>query len=356
MSQATLNAENDVMTIAGRLDAAGAAGIWPAARAARASRVDASGIDYCDGAGAALLFELIQRGAKIDGLADGYATLLAELQPDQPLSTAPAPAHEPWVARLGGITAAVLASLRDRVSFIGDITIAVKTLLISPRRFRLGAAVQIAGSAGADALPIVALISFLLGVILAFQSAIPMKQFGAELFVANLVGLGLVRELSPLMTAVLLAGRTGAAFAAELGTMKTNQEIDALTTMGLEPMRFLVLPRLVAVTLMTPLLSVLAEVIGLFGGGLVLLTLDIPLKTAFAQVTQTVALTDYLGGLAKSAIFGFGIAAIGCWRGLRTGSGAQAVGEAATKAVVTSLVFLVVTDGLFALAYYYLGW
>ncbi|SMC26177.1 phospholipid/cholesterol/gamma-HCH transport system permease protein [Andreprevotia lacus DSM 23236] len=353
---ATLTLRDDTLLLSGRLDATGCAAIWPAARSSAATTVDASAVDYCDGAGIALLFELSQRGIRIDGLSDGYAAMLQALRPDQPLAQRATARRAGWIEVLGRVSARTLASVQDRIAFLGGITVAARSLLLSPQRFRYAATLDVAGRAGADALPIVGLISFLLGVILAFQSAIPMKQFGAELFVANLVGLGLVRELSPLMTAVLLAGRTGAAFAAELGTMKTNQEIDALTTMGLDPMRFLVLPRLVAVTLMTPLLTVLAEVIGLFGGGLVLLTLDIPLKTAFSQAAQTVALTDYVGGLFKAAVFGFGIAAIGCWRGLRTGSGAQAVGDAATSAVVTSLVFLVVSDGLFALAYYYLGW
>ncbi|WP_035061798.1 ABC transporter permease [Andreprevotia chitinilytica] len=354
---ATLQQDGNTLTLAGRLDADGAAAIWPQARAAiQIETIHAQGIDYCDGAGLALLFELIQRGGKIEGLAPGFAALLAELTPEKPLASSAPPATANWIGSLGHATAETLASLYDRVGFVGEIIVAARTRLGSHTRFHRHDFLQVAASAGADGLPIVGLIAFLLGVILAFQSAIPMKQFGAELFVANLVGLALIRELAPLMTAVLLAGRTGAAFAAELGTMKTNQEVDALTTMGIDPMQVLVLPRLWAVTLMTPLLAIFAEVVGLFGGGLVLLSFDIPFKTAFIQVQSIVALTDFLGGLVKSAVFGFGIAAIGCWQGLRTGSGAQAVGAATTRAVVTSLVFLVVCDGLFAVAFYYLGW
>jgi phospholipid/cholesterol/gamma-HCH transport system permease protein len=193
-------------------------------------------------------------------------------------------------------------------------------------------------------LPIVALISFLLGVILAFQSAIPMKKFGAEIFVADLIGLAMLRELGPLMTAILLAGRSGAAFAAEIGTMKVNQEVDALTTMGLDPVRFLVTTRVIAAILMTPLLTLFADLVSLIGGAMTLQSFSIPFVTFIHE----------MAGFVKSFVFAILIAGIGCLRGLQTSAGASAVGDAATRAVVSGIILLVIVDGIFAVLYFFL--
>ncbi|UXY17111.1 ABC transporter permease [Chitiniphilus purpureus] len=346
------------LILGGRLDAAGCAVVWPQARTMlqHGATVDADAVTYCDGTGAALLFDLIQRGGKVRGLPEQFAPLLAELEPDKPLTIPQRPPPSGLVATLGRLTAGFLAEAYAALAFIGEAGAALAKALRRPRELRLGEMLRVATSAGADALPIVALIAFLLGVILSFQSAIPMRQFGAELFVANLVGLSLVRELAPLMTAVLLAGRTGAAFAAEIGTMKVNQEIDALVTLGLDPMRFLVLPRLLAVALAMPLLTLFAELIGMLGAALVLTGFGIPMATSATQIMGFVDMSDFLTGLFKSFVFGIGIAAIGCMRGLSTGSGARAVGAAATSADVRAIVMLVVADGLFAVAFFYLDW
>jgi phospholipid/cholesterol/gamma-HCH transport system permease protein len=181
-----------------------------------------------------------------------------------------------------------------------------------------------------------------------------MKRFGAEIFVADLIGLSMLRELGPLMTAILLAGRSGAAFAAEIGTMRVNQEVDALTTMGLSPVRFLVTPRIIAALLMTPLLTLFANMVGLLGGALTMQSFSIPLVTFLKQVDSAVTMTDFLAGFGKSFVFAVLIAGIGCMRGLQTKAGASAVGDAATRAVVTGIILLVVVDGLFAVAYYLL--
>ncbi|TJZ72919.1 ABC transporter permease [Chitiniphilus eburneus] len=346
------------LRLSGRLDAEHCADLWPRARAAmtQGAVVDTSAVDYCDGTGAALLFDLIQRGGTVEGLPERFAPLLAELEPDHPLIIPRRPPPPGVIATLGRVVAEVTLEARAAIVFIGEASAAFASVMRRPRELRLGETLRVATSAGADALPIVALIAFLLGVILSFQSAVPMRQFGAELFVANLVGLSLVRELAPLMTAVLLAGRTGAAFAAEIGTMKVNQEIDALVTMGLDPMRFLVLPRLIAVACTMPLLTLFAELIGMFGAALVLIGFGIPMATSASQIIDFVDMSDYLTGLFKSFVFGLGIAGIGCMRGLQTGSGARAVGAAATSADVRAIVMLVVADGLFAVAFYYLDW
>jgi phospholipid/cholesterol/gamma-HCH transport system permease protein len=209
--------------------------------------------------------------------------------------------------------------------------------------------------AGVDALPIVALISFLVGLIMAFQAAIPMRYFGAEIYVANLIGLSVLRELGPLMTAIILAGRSGSAFAAELGTMKINEEIDALTTMGLDPVPFLVVPRVLAALFITPLLTLFANLFGLAGGSVVLLSLGYPMVAYVRQVQMAVSWVDLSGGLFKSLVFGLIVAAIGCLHGLRTEFGPSAVGNAATRAVVSAIILIVISDGIFSVLFYYLG-
>ncbi len=217
---------------------------------------------------------------------------------------------------------------------------------------RLGLAVE---QAGVDAFPIIALIGILLGLILAFQSAMPMRRFGADIFVADLLGLAMLREMGPLITAIILAGRSGSAFAAELGTMKVREEIDALSTMGLEPVRFLVLPRVLAAVAVTPLLTMFANLFGLIGGAVVMRSLGFPLVTYINQILSAVTITDLAGGLVKSLVYGIVVAAIGCLRGLQTASGASAVGQSTTSAVVSGIVLIAIVDGVFAVLFYSLG-
>ena len=207
---------------------------------------------------------------------------------------------------------------------------------------------------GADALPIVALISFLFGMILAFQSAVPMRRYGAEIFVADLIGIGMVREMGTLITAILLAGRSGAAFAAEIGTMRVNQEIDALTTMGLDPVKFLVTTRVIAALLMTPLLSLFAMLVGMLGGAFTMLSFGVPFITFIKEVDGIVNFQDFMVGWVKSFAFAVAIAGIGSLRGLQTSAGASAVGDSATRAVVSGLVLIVIIDGVFAVIYFFL--
>jgi phospholipid/cholesterol/gamma-HCH transport system permease protein len=209
---------------------------------------------------------------------------------------------------------------------------------------------------GVEALPIVTLVSFLLGVILAFVSAIQLKQFGAQIYVANLVGVAMTREMGALMTAILMAGRTGAAFAAELGTMKVTQELDALTTSGFSVLEFLVLPRVLALVLMMPLLCLYADVLGILGGAAIGVgMLDLSWTLYFGQTTHALQLGDIVGGVFKGAVYGGLIAFAGCFRGLQAGSSASAVGRAATSAVVTGLVAIIVACGVFAFLFYILG-
>ena len=354
-----------VLALSGRLDAATVAPLWQEARAALAGAsgrpvvVDAGAVDYCDGAGIALFVELQRQAGKapleVANLAPSFAALLGQFDAQRlAVDQDPEPPRGPAIEEIGRAASGVWRDIRIQIAFIGETTAALFYAATHPRSVRWRDVMLIAERVGVDALPIVALISFLLGMILAFQSAVPMKRFGAEIFVADLIGLSMLRELGPLMTAILLAGRSGAAFAAEIGTMRVNQEIDALTTMGLDPVRFLVVTRVIAALLMTPLLVLFANVVGLVGGALTMTTFSIPFVTFLKEVDSAVTMNDFLAGFVKSFVFAILIAGIGCLRGLQTRAGASAVGDSATRAVVSGIILLVVVDGMFALAYYVL--
>jgi phospholipid/cholesterol/gamma-HCH transport system permease protein len=355
-----------VVTLSGRLDAAALKDLWQPVRdavAAAPSRpvlVDASGVDYCDGAGAALLVDLLrhERPAPVEvrNLKPPFDALLAQFDARRlEHDLDPPPARVPIIEEVGRAAGHVGRDIKLQIRFIGEVTAALVYALTHPRSVRWRDVWRTAERAGADALPIVALISFLLGMILAFQSAVPMKRFGAEIFVADLIALSMLRELGPLMTAILLAGRSGAAFAAEIGTMRVNQEVDALTTMGLDPVRFLVTPRIIALVMMAPLLTLFSDVVGLVGGAVTMQTFGIPFITFFREADVAVSLQDFIAGFIKTFFFAILIGGIGCLRGLQTAAGASAVGDSATRAVVSCIIMLVVVDGLFALAYYVLN-
>jgi phospholipid/cholesterol/gamma-HCH transport system permease protein len=324
--------------------------------------VDASEIEYCDGSGIGYLFGLRQRqekgggGLEIRELQAEFQQLLdlfdssefeesPDFQPD-PIS---------FFEKIGQSTCRICEEAYTFVEFLGEAGVAMVKALLNPKQVRWKDAFLVAETAGVNALPVIALIGFLMGLIMAFQAAIPMRQFGAVIYVANLVGLSMVRELGPLMTAIVLAGRSGSAFAAELGTMKVNEEIDALITMGLDPVQFLVVTRIFAAVIMTPLLTLFADLIGVMGGSIVLLSMGYSLDTYLKQIFSMVTYVDLLGGLFKSIVFGLLVAGIGCLRGLQTEIGASAVGESTTRAVVGGIVLIVVTDGIFSVIYYYLG-
>ena len=354
-----------VLALSGRLVAESIPDVWRAAlhalraAAGRPAVVDAAGVDYCDGAGIALIVDLLRqhRDAPVEvaNLKPSFAALLRQYDVttlDHDLD--PEPVRRPAIEEVGRTTATVLKDLRTQVEFLGHACAALVGAIRHPSTIRWRDVWVTCERVGAVALPIVALISFLLGLILAFQSAVPMKRFGAEIFVADLIGLGMIRELGTLITAILLAGRTGAAFAAEIGTMRVNQEIDALTTMGLDPVRFLVTPRVIAAVMMTPLLSLFAILVGMLGGAFTLLSFGIPFVTFVQEVEGIVTFQDFMAGWIKSFVFALAIAGIGCLRGLQTAAGASAVGDSATKAVVSGLVLIVLIDGVFAVIYFVL--
>ena len=356
------------MRIAGRLNAHSTAAIWEAAvhgveRVSGASaQLDASEIEYCDGAGLALLLELRRvagrRGAEleIEGLAERFARRLEQFTPEEfEDERGRKPARGSSIEELGRAAVALGRDLREMVTFVGVLLDALWYSLRHPRSVRWPDALLVAETAGVNALPIVLLIGFIIGLIMAFQAAIPMSQFGVEIYVADLVALSMLRELGPLMTAIILAGRSSSAFAAELGSMKINEEIDALTTMGVDPVRFLVVPRVLAATCITPLLAVFANLMGLIGGAVVLLSLGYPVVSYYNQVIKAVGIVDLSGGLLKSVVFGLLVAGVGCMRCLQTRAGASAVGASTTSAVVTCIILVALTDSVFAVVFYYLG-
>jgi phospholipid/cholesterol/gamma-HCH transport system permease protein len=214
----------------------------------------------------------------------------------------------------------------------------------------------IAQTAGVNALVVTGMVSFLTGVIMAFQAAVPLRQFGVDIFVVNLVALALLRELGPIMTAVVFAGRSGSAFAAEIGTMKVNEELNALQTMGLDPVRFLVVPRVLAGFLVTPILTIYANLLGVAGGFFVMMLQGFPFAALWNQLLTAVTVHDVLSGLIKSFVFGVLVAGIGCLRGLQTGTGAEAVGVSTTRAVVSGIFLVVVVDAIFAVIFYVIKW
>ncbi|MGA1539410.1 MAG: ABC transporter permease [Chthoniobacterales bacterium] len=370
METATLRVDrgekSTILHLAGRLDDGTVASCWqPALEAAGRARgglkVDCAGVEYCGGAGFALLAAL-EEAAKQRGLPMELEALPARFRAmfdgidwqklEKP--AVPSRGHGNWVAEVGHATAARLDEWAGETAFVGEVGAGLVGLGREPRRLRLREWWVIVEKAGTNALPIVALISFLMGMIMAFQSAMPMRQFGVDIFVVNLVALAITRELGPLMTAIVLAGRSGSAFAAEIGTMKVNEEVAALTTMGLSPVRFLAVPRVLAGIVVTPVLTVYSMVIGIAGGFFVMMMLGFPLATLLKQLAGSLTSQDVVAGLIKSFFFGAVVAGVGCMRGLQTGAGASAVGDSTTRSVVTSIFLIVVLDAIFAVVYYQL--
>ena len=261
-----------------------------------------------------------------------------------------------FVARVGDRTLAVVDSVRTGLGFFGDANLALLRLFTGRARYRRYDLLVVLQSCGAEALPIVTLISVLVGMIFAFVGAVQLERFGAEIYVADLVAIAMVREMGCIMTAIIMAGRTGSGFAAELGTMKVTQEIDALTTLGISPMEFLVVPRIIALSVMMPLLCVYSDVLGIIGGGMVSAgMLNVTPLQYLNETLQAITLKSYFMGIGKSVVFGVLVALAGCLRGIQCGNSSSAVGDAATSAVVTGIVLIIVADGIFAVVFNVLG-
>lgn len=320
-------------------------------------RVDASKVVRADGAGLAFLWALgREKQARIDGLRPEVAALLKPFD-HLPVTPADAPEREHSIfVQIGRVSYGIFSDVREQVAFIGELTATAMLCFAKPRLVRWGDMWVTAQRAGVDALVVAGMVSFLTGMIMAFQAAVPLRQFGVDIFVVNLVALALLREMGPIMTAVVLAGRSGSAFAAEIGTMKVNEEINALETMGLDPMRFLVVPRVLAGFIVTPVLTVYASALGVAGGFLVMLMQGFPFAALWNQLVSAVGLSDVMTGTIKSFVFGVLVAGVGCLRGLQTGNGATAVGQSTTRAVVSGIFLIVLVDAVFAGIFYVLKW
>jgi len=253
------------------------------------------------------------------------------------------------VLRLGDATIGVTRRMRFEIAFLGSVILAFAAILRRPRSLRLGDTITFMEKTGVNAVPIVGLIGFLLGLVIAFMSSLQLQQFGANAFVASLVSIGMVSELGPIITAIVVAGRSGSAFAAEIGTMKISEEIDALVTMGLDPTLFLVIPRLIAAVIVVPVLTLFADVFAIAGGLFVgVFMLDLTVGTYMAETIKVLTLFEVCWGSSKSVVFAVLIAWIGCLRGFQTRGGADAVGNAATSAVVSSIFLIILFDSFFA--------
>ena len=324
--------------------------------------VDASGLRFCDGAGLALLHYL-----NMAKMTPSATVSVRGLEPEleklflgftsgdyEAFRSAARVKKHSLPEEIGESVRLAAADLREQVSFLGNIVTSLPSSLLDPKRMRWPEVRRVFELAGANAVPIVSLISVLVGLVIAFESAQPLAQFGAQIYVANMIGLVMVRELGPLLAAILLAGRSGSAFAAEIGTMKVNEELNALETLGLDPIRFLVVQRITAGILLTPLLTFYATFMGVLGGVLVTLILGYPLALIFHQLVSSVHLSDVALGTTKGVVFGAIVSAVGCLRGLQTQQGPSAVGVSTTRAVVTSILLIVIADAVFSVIFFIL--
>lgn len=356
--------EGAVIRLSGRLRMPDAPLLWTEIREATAKAkkgsltFDLSRVDAIDGGVMSLLValrtDLHARGVKaeIEGTPEKFEPLVELYEAKKPPRRRKKRAPEGLVEQIGRSTADVGSELKQVISFFGEMVLAGIGLVRHPRSGHWKEIPPLLNKTGADALPIVALINFLVGFVMAYQSAKQLKQFGANIYVADLVGLSVTRELAPLMTAIIICGRSGAAFAAEIGSMKVSEEVDALRTLGLRPFSWLVVPRVLALMIVAPLLTVLADIIGVLGGLFVgVLSLDLTVQGYFIQTQKAMTLWDVEHGLIKSMVFALAIGLIACQQGFAASGGAEGVGRRTTSTVVTSLFTIVVLDALITIIF-----
>jgi phospholipid/cholesterol/gamma-HCH transport system permease protein len=324
--------------------------------------IDGARLEALDTAGAWVLQKLIRRlraeafTVQVHDLRPEFARLLdvvAQQVADQ-ANTGPAPAlaAESNLESLGRSSQAAFDQAIALLSFVGECAIALAGCVAHPARFRWRPILFNIRSAGFDALPIVGLLSFLLGIVVAYQGADQLRRYGANIFVADLVGLSMLREFAPLITAIIIAGRSGSAYAAQIGTMAVTEEIDAMRTIGIAPLELLVLPKIIALLIVLPLLIAFADVLGVFGGMIMARAqLGVGFGEFLDRFAKTVSITAYLVGIGKAPVFAVIIAVVGCFQGFRTEGGADSVGRQTTRSVVQSVFLVIVADALFSIAF-----
>jgi len=327
-------------------------------------KIDASEIESIDTNGAWLLSQFVQafeqHGVAIQriGLNDEHLSLFGHIHRVQPSLQTPRQLMglSIFAERLGQTVLDGIQNGLGFVSFLGLTIVKMLWALTQPRRFRFTSFVHHLGRTGIDSLPIVAMLAFLIGVVLAYMSGEQLKNFGAESYTVDLVAASILREMGILITAIIIAGRSGSAFTAQIGTMKVNQEIDAMNTIGLDPVEFLVLPRVAALIISLPLLTFFANVMGLFGGAVIAVAvLDMSIPEFIFQLKSAVNLNDCLVGVTKAPLFGFIIALVGCYEGFRVSSSAESVGLQTTRSVVESIALVIVLDTMFVVFFSVVG-
>ena len=323
--------------------------------------IDLSAIDRMDTVGAWIIYRTVRdRGAKVIGASRDEASLLKQVEEfDVPTRVVPDEKHDlfavlrefgEWVSEMG-------MTLLGLLAFFGSTLVGFGNLIRRPRRFRINAIVQRFDVVGVRALGIIGLMSFLIGIVIAQQGSVQLEQFGAQVYTINLIGRITTRELGTLMTAIMVAGRSGSAFAAQLGTMKITEEIDAMRTIGVSPIEALVIPRIIAAVVMMPLLAFWSMLLALIGGGVfVWLSLGIPPITYIQRLQEVIPITDLWVGLIKAPVFGFIIALAGCFQGMLVQGNSEEVGTRTTTAVVQSIFLVIVLDAVFAVFFSNIGW
>jgi phospholipid/cholesterol/gamma-HCH transport system permease protein len=325
--------------------------------------MDLAQVEYMDSAGALLLLQTEDNAIRrtvpfsIVRMSEKARDILKLVHREALTAPAlnPKEKHMVLLEQVGVSSLDILGDMARSITFFGTLVAEIISSLLRPSTVRWGDTLNYMKKAGVDGLPILGLISFLLGLIMAFMSSLQLKQFGANIYVASLVGLAMVRELGPIITAILVAGRSGSAFAAEIGTMKVNEEVDALVTMGFNPVRFLAIPKVFAAMIVVPILTFFSDLFAIFGGLLVgVMGLDITPYTYLRQTASSFDSFDIVAGAVKAMVFALLISGIGCQRGFEVRGGAEAVGNATTSAVVSSLFLIIVTDSTFAVILNYI--
>lgn len=324
-------------------------------------QIDLSGAGYIDTVGAWLIYRTARdSGAEIIGANEDAKRLIAAVSSsDNDVDVRPVPPNPVMrvLNEVGEAVTTAFSTLGDLIGFFGAILISLGTLILHPGRIRWNAVIQRFDVVGVRALGIIGLMSFLIGMVIAQQGAVQLRQFGAEMFTVNLVGRLTFRELGVLMTAIMVAGRSGSAFAAQLGTMKLTEEIDAMRTIGVSPVEALVLPRFLSAVLMLPLLGFYSSIIAIIGGGLLSwVELGITPANFFARIREVVPITDVYIGLVKAPVFGAIIAVSGCYQGMQVKGNAEEVGARTTAAVVQAIFLVIVLDAFFAMFFSWIGW
>lgn len=331
----------------------------------RLAEFDLAGVDRLDTAGAWLIDRtratLAAAGAEVRvvGLREEHQGLMSRVLDIGALDKLPPPPRRRLVDMLAQVGEVVVDSLtrsRNMVGFFGQIVVTLGRVLLRPARIRFTSFVSHIEQTGLNALPIVGLLSFLVGVVLAYQGVDQLRRFGADMFMVNLVGVATLREMGILLTAILIAGRSGSAFTAQIGTMQVNEEVDAMRTLGLDPIEVLVLPRMLALIIAMPLVAFFANIMALVGGGLIGVALvDLTVPQFIRQLNQAVDLWDFWVGIIKAPVFAFLIAMVGCFEGLRVEGSAESVGRLTTQSVVESIFLVIVFDAVFSILFSYLG-